>query len=107
MKKYDLLIGGQYLPARSGRYFQVTNPATGDGVGLCAEAGVEDTQAALQAAHDAFPAWSRTPARTRCEIMHAAAAIFRGRIAELSRLLTTEQGKPVKDSNKELQLPPT
>jgi acyl-CoA reductase-like NAD-dependent aldehyde dehydrogenase len=103
MKNYDLLIGGQYMPARSGRYFQVTNPATGDGVGLCAEAGVEDTQAALQAAHDAFPAWSRTPARTRCEIMHAAAAIFRGRIAELSRLLTTEQGKPVKDSNKELQ----
>lgn len=103
MKNYDLLIGGQYLPARSGRYFQVTNPATGDGVGLCAEAGVEDTQAALQAAHDAFPAWSRMPARARCEIMHAAAAIFRSRIGELSRLLTTEQGKPVRDSNKELQ----
>ena len=103
MKKYDLLINGQYTAAESGQYFQVINPATGDEVAQCAQAGVVDTQAALQAAHDAFPLWSHTSARSRSEIMHAAATIFRSRIGELSRLLTTEQGKPVKDSAKELQ----
>jgi succinate-semialdehyde dehydrogenase/glutarate-semialdehyde dehydrogenase len=103
MKQYELLINGQYLPAQSGEYFSVVNPATGETVATCAQAGVSDTQAALQAAHDAFPSWSRTSGRSRSDIMHAAAAIFRSRISELSRLLTAEQGKPVKDSNKELQ----
>jgi succinate-semialdehyde dehydrogenase len=103
MKTYDLLIDGTYQPAQSGECFEVVNPASGDIVALCAQAGVADTQAALQAAHAAFPAWSQTSGRARSEIMHKAAAIFRSRIDELSRLLTSEQGKPVRDSNKELQ----
>lgn len=103
MKKYDLLINGEYTPAQNGGYFQVINPANGEAVALCAEAGVTDTQAALQAAHEAFPVWSRTTARMRSEIMHKAAAIFRSRLDELARLLTAEQGKPVRDSLKELQ----
>jgi succinate-semialdehyde dehydrogenase/glutarate-semialdehyde dehydrogenase len=103
MKQYELLINGRYSPAQSGEHFVVINPATGEPVALCAKAGVVDTQAALQAAHDAFPLWSCQSGRSRSEIMHAAAAIFRGRIGEISRLLTAEQGKPIKDSNKELQ----
>jgi len=103
MKQYELLINGRYVPAQSGETFTVINPATGEPVAACAQAGVSDTQAALQAAHDAFPAWSRTSGRSRSEIMHVAAALFRSRIGELSRLLTAEQGKPLKDSNKELQ----
>ena len=103
MKKYDLLINGQYLPAQNGAYFEVKNPATGEPVAECAQAGVTDTQAALQAANAAFEPWSRTSGRSRSEIMHAAATLFRSRIDSLSRLLTAEQGKPVKDSNKELQ----
>lgn len=102
IKKFDLLINGEYLPAQSGQYFRVINPASGEPVAECALAGVEDAQAALQAAHDAFPAWSRLPGRARGEIMHKAAAIFRTRIDDLARLLTSEQGKPVKDSLKEL-----
>jgi acyl-CoA reductase-like NAD-dependent aldehyde dehydrogenase len=100
--KYDLLINGKYCPAESGEYFRVTNPATGEPVAECALANVTDTRAALQAAHDAFQNWSRTQARARCDLMHAAAAIFRQRINNIAPLLTIEQGKPLKDSLKEL-----
>jgi acyl-CoA reductase-like NAD-dependent aldehyde dehydrogenase len=102
MQRFDCLINNQFMPAESGETFTVRNPANGEIVAEVARAGVKETQAALQAAHDAFPVWSRLRPRQRCDLMHAAAEIFRRRLDELAVLLTREQGKPLKDSQKEL-----
>jgi succinate-semialdehyde dehydrogenase len=57
---------------------------------------------ALEAAQRAFPEWASTSAETRAALLHQAAALMRERVEELSRWLTLEQGKPIRDSRKEI-----
>ena len=49
-----LWIAGERVPARSGRYGAVVEPATGDVLARVAEAGVEDVDAAVAAARQSF-----------------------------------------------------
>src|SRR5665647_3246126 len=67
-----LYIRGQWRPATGGRTFAVTDPSTGETVKEIADASVEDGVAALDAASEAFPSWSTTPARHRAEILRRA-----------------------------------
>ena len=50
----DLFIGGEFVPAASGKRFTTSNPATGETVAEVAEAGVEDLDRAVAAARAAF-----------------------------------------------------
>ena len=50
----ELLIGGRWTGARSGREYEQSFPYTGDQVGSAAAAGREDAQAAVDAAGVAF-----------------------------------------------------
>src|SRR5574343_1121260 len=54
-------IGGQAVPATSGRSQAVYNPATGAVSCQVQLASVEDVNAAVAAAAAAFPAWADTP----------------------------------------------
>jgi len=58
MLDVPLLIGGQACPARDGRTFERRNPVTGEVVSRVAAATLEDADAAVAAAHAAFPAWN-------------------------------------------------
>jgi acyl-CoA reductase-like NAD-dependent aldehyde dehydrogenase len=66
---YDLFIGGEFVPAKSGARFVRKSPATGEPVGDFAKGGKEDTEAAIAAARQAFDsgAWSKAPAKTRAD----------------------------------------
>lgn len=101
--KYDLLIDGEWTANQSSERLEVTNPANGETVARCALAGRTEAQVALQAAHTAFPEWARTPARERAELLHAAMDLFRERLEDIAVLLTREQGKPLRDAQKELR----
>ena len=51
-------IGGEWLPASSGRTFENRNPADRDDlVGIFPESGREDVEAAVDAASGAYPGW--------------------------------------------------
>ena len=61
--RYDLLIGGQWVPAENGDTFVTSNPATGEELAVCANASAADVDRAVRAAREAFPAWSaKSPA---------------------------------------------
>uniref|UniRef100_UPI000F0202D5 aldehyde dehydrogenase family protein n=1 Tax=Pseudomonas viridiflava TaxID=33069 RepID=UPI000F0202D5 len=73
MLDVPLLIGGQSCPARDGRTFDRRNPVTGEVVSRVAAATLEDADAAVAAAHAAFPAWSTmAPGERRARLMQAA-----------------------------------
>lgn len=84
-KVYGLFVDGVWTPAASGRTFPVTDPATGETIAHAADAGQEDTRRAIEAAHRAFPAWSRTPALARGRILRRVAALMRERKEPLAR----------------------
>lgn len=60
------LIGGEFVPAQSGKTFERRNPAdTRDVVGVFADSDERDVHAAVEAAKAAFATWSKVPAPKR------------------------------------------
>ena len=60
-------VGGKWHQAQD--TFDVHNPATGELVAKVAKSGTQETEAAIKAASAAFPAWRKTPAKQRAEIL--------------------------------------
>src|SRR5262245_66384078 len=86
-------IGGKWVPARSGRTFFNTNPATGEMLGEYPSSGPEDVDAAVEAASAAFRGWRLTPAPKRAEIVYRAGELIRARKEDLARAMTRGMGK--------------
>ena len=91
-KVYPLIIGGRNLMTRE--RFTTVNPAKPAQVlGTFAKAGRKEARLAIAAAEKAFPAWSRTPAEMRANILLRAAAMMRARKHEFSAAMVLEEGK--------------
>jgi len=99
----QLLIGGAWREAASGRRFDVTDPATGEVVGSVADADRDDVSAAIDAASAAFPAWAATPARERGRLLRRAADLMRERSAAIAAVMTAEQGMPLAEAAGEVE----
>jgi acyl-CoA reductase-like NAD-dependent aldehyde dehydrogenase len=95
-----LLIGGQRVPAADGKTFDTYNPATGEVIARVAEAGPEDVDRAVRAAHGAFydGPWPSTMASKRGRVMLKAAAMIRERSKQLAELETRNGGKTISDA---------
>ncbi|NJK43026.1 MAG: aldehyde dehydrogenase family protein, partial [Pleurocapsa sp. SU_196_0] len=69
LKRISHWVGGKVVTGRSGRTSKVYNPATGDHTADVDLASVEEIDAVIQTAAQAFPAWRATPLSRRAEIM--------------------------------------
>jgi acyl-CoA reductase-like NAD-dependent aldehyde dehydrogenase len=96
MKEFNLLINGRFTPGAL--TMDVINPATGAVFARSPRADAKQLDAAVQAAKAAFPAWSRLSVATRRAKIMAIADGVEARLDELARLLTAEQGKPLRDA---------
>jgi aldehyde dehydrogenase (NAD+) len=88
------LIGGDWVPARSGETITVINPANGEALATVPRGGVDDVQDAVTAAADAFPAWRDTSPSVRGQLLMAWAQLCREHGAELDLLERMEVGRP-------------
>lgn len=89
-----MFIAGQWIAEGEAGSMEVVNPSTGAVIGHCPKASTAQLDAALKAAGDAFPAWSRTPGAERHAILRRAADLLRARADEIARVITAEMGKP-------------
>ena len=96
-----LHIGGEWTKAASGRTLDVVNPATEEVIGTAAHAGREDLDRALAAAEAGFAAWRRVSAHERAKLIRRAADLLRERAADIARIMTIEQGKPLAEARGE------
>jgi len=96
------LIDGQPCPAADGSTFTITSPATGEPVGLIAEAASADVDRAVASAHHAFASWSVLTAYERQKIITKATTYVRTRAEYIGRLMALEQGKPLAQSVSEI-----
>ena len=95
-------INGQWVAAKSGREFEVTNPATGERVAMVANMGREDTLDAIAAAHAALVTWKSTTSKERSNKMRAWFDLINKNSDRLALLMTTEQGKPLAEAKGEV-----
>ena len=104
VKTYRNYIGGRWVESKSGRTFNSNNPAHKDRVlGVMQASNAQDVDAAISAAEKAFPAWRRTPAPARGEIILRAGILIEQRKEELARLMTQEMGKVLKEARGDVQ----
>jgi len=88
---YQLTIAGK--PAETATTFDVVNPATEGVVAKCPLGTVAEVDAAVAAARAAFPGWSSAPDADRVAALNKIADLIEANAAELSRIVTEEQGK--------------
>jgi aldehyde dehydrogenase (NAD+) len=93
-------IGGEWIPAQSGKTFDTHHPATGEVIASVAEGDVGDVAAAVEAARKAFDEgpWRTMDARERGRIMYRLADLIEAELDELAALETLDNGKPISDS---------
>jgi len=102
MHSSKMLIDGKLVNSVAREFTTIYNPANKEPVAEVSVGARIDAQLALEAARKAFPAWAETHSQQRGEILHEAARLVHQRVEEISTLLTSEQGKPLKDSRREV-----
>jgi succinate-semialdehyde dehydrogenase/glutarate-semialdehyde dehydrogenase len=98
----ELFIGGKWVPASSGKRFDVLDPATGDVIATVADGGESDAMASVDAAAAAGAAWAATAPRVRGEVLRKAWELMTERADELAKLVSLENGKALADAKGEV-----
>ncbi|MFE0554752.1 NAD-dependent succinate-semialdehyde dehydrogenase [Paenibacillus sp. NPDC058910] len=101
MFRNQVYIAGQWIQTEE--QMDVYNPADGKVIGTVSKAGKKEAALAVDAAADAFPAWSRRTANERGELLRRWHQLIAEHTDELARIMTTEQGKPLKEAAGEIQ----
>jgi len=96
----QLLIGGKFQNAQSGRTFPTINPATEEVIAQVAEADAPDIDAAVRAARAAFSgkAWRTMAARDRAKLLWKVGDLILKNSEELAKLESMDNGKPIFES---------
>ena len=101
---FELFIGGEWVESVTGRTFESRNPAdTRDLVGRFQAADAADTARAIRAAEMAGPAWRRTPAPKRGEILYRLGQLMAEHKERLARAMTREMGKVLTEARGDVQ----
>jgi succinate-semialdehyde dehydrogenase/glutarate-semialdehyde dehydrogenase len=100
LRREACLIDGEWVTASE--WLRVEDPATGTSIGRVPKLGADETEAAIDAAAAALPAWAAMPAKDRAAILRRLFDLMIERQEDLARLLTAEQGKPLAEARGEI-----
>jgi len=100
MADYKLLIGGKLVDGDS--TMDVINPATEEVLAVCPRGSERQLNEAVASAKEAFKTWRKVPMEDRRAMVMKLADAIEGKLEELARLLTQEQGKPLAESTAEI-----
>lgn len=99
----QMRIGGVEVASPDGQWIDVKNPATGEYLDRVPAGSGDDISRAVDAAGAVADAWKKKTMRERGMILFRAAVLVRERHKDLARLLTLEQGKPLRESVDEVR----
>ncbi|MFE6758444.1 aldehyde dehydrogenase family protein [Streptomyces sp. NPDC057684] len=99
MKAHDgMYIGGEWRAAAGTDTIAVVNPADEQVIAHVPAGVAEDVDAAVFAAHEAFPAWAATPPAERAARIAALRDVLVARKDEIAETVTAELGAPLQFS---------
>jgi betaine-aldehyde dehydrogenase len=97
--RYQMYIDGKFVDAASGKTFDVYDPATEGVIATCPAGDASDIDRAAQAANRAFhDGWRTVTAQERGRILFRLTERVRARRTELAELETINSGKPIVES---------
>ncbi len=95
---YDNYIGGKFVPPVKGKYFDNISPIDGKAFTKCAASTKHDIELALDAAHAAAPAWGKTSATHRSNLLNKIADRIEENLEKLAVFETVDNGKPIRET---------
>ncbi len=100
----NLLIGGKWLPAKSGKSFETINPANEEVLAIAAEGDKADVDDAVKAARNAFEngTWPAMGPHQRARYLYKIADLVEAHREDLAELITLDNGKPISESDVEV-----
>jgi len=96
--RYENFIGGEYVPPVKGQYFENPTPITGQTFTEVARSMAEDVEKALDAAHAAAPAWGKTSAAERANILNKMADRVEANLEAVAIAESWENGKACRET---------
>ena len=96
----QLYIDGKWVDGNG--TMPVYDPSDGSVIAEVATAGEDECEAALDAAHRAFPSWAKTAPRTRSEILRKAFEIMIAESDQIATMISRENGKVFADAKSEV-----
>ncbi|HWU01988.1 MAG TPA: aldehyde dehydrogenase [Novosphingobium sp.] len=100
IRNFQMLVGGRWCDAASGARFESLNPATAQAWASLPDAGEEDVDRAVEAAHAAFhhPAWRGLTASARGALLRKLGDLVAQHVDEIAELETQDNGKLIRET---------
>ena len=95
--KYGNYISGKFVEPKSGKYFDNTSPISNEVICSVARSNEKDVDAALDAAHAAFPTWGKTSITERSNILIKIADVLEKNLNTLAVAECLDNGKPIRE----------
>jgi len=105
VRHYQMLIGGEWVAARSGKTFESINPYTGNVWAMMPEADEADVDAAVRAARVAFDdgPWGRMTGTERARLLRRFAALLADNAEQIAIVESTDNGKLIREMQGQLK----
>jgi (Z)-2-((N-methylformamido)methylene)-5-hydroxybutyrolactone dehydrogenase len=105
LRRYRMLIGGEWVDARSGETFETINPFIGREWAEIPRAGPEDVDAAVRAARAAFDdgSWRATTGTERARLMRRLAGLIAENAERIAIVETIDNGKLIREMEGQLR----
>ena len=100
--KTQSFVAGEWVDAKDGATFAVTNPARGDVIAEVADLGRSGATRAIAAAETAMKDWAARTAKERAVILRRWFDLMMQNQEDLALILTAEMGKPLAEAKGEI-----
>ncbi len=108
VRQYKMLVGGEWVNARSGKTFESINPYTGRVWATAPEAGEEDVDRAVRAAREAFDEgpWGKMTGTERARLIRRLADLLAENAEDIAQVESTDNGKLLREMSGQLKALP-
>jgi aldehyde dehydrogenase (NAD+) len=97
-RRFAHFIAGAWQAPVEGKYFETSDPSTGEKIADVAQGSAADIAAAVKAARAALPSWQALSPHARAKFLYALARQVQKHSRRLAVLETIDNGKPIRES---------
>src|SRR6201998_4737776 len=97
-RRFGHFIADEWRAPLEGKYFETTDPSTGEKLADIAQGSAADVDAAVKAARSALRGWQKLSGHERAKYLYALARQVQKHSRRLAVLETRDNGKPIRES---------
>jgi aldehyde dehydrogenase (NAD+) len=97
-RRFGHFIGGEWRAPVERKYFETSDPSTGEKLADVAQGSAADLDAAVKAARAALAVWQKLSGHERARFLYALGRLVQKHSRRLAVLETVDNGKPIRES---------